>query len=293
MRFVGRRAGRIVVASIIVLGAAAGIAYASIPDSNGIIHLCVKDDGNVRAVDPSSTKKDQQACKKDERAVDIHQNGATGPPGPQGAVGPQGPPGPQGAKGDPGSQGPPGAMGPVGPKGDTGDAGPQGPKGDTGDPGAPGAAGSQGPKGDTGDAGPQGPKGDPGSQGPQGPAGPQGPQGVPGPAGTGALWANVRSDGLLRQHSTGVTASELRTGIYRVTFPQDVTTCGLSISASQYLGAGIIGVNGATTDPPDLSHFFFSVVQDVGTVNSMIVAVRDASSRALVESPFTIAMTCS
>ena len=108
------------------------------------------------------------------------------------------------------------------------------------------------------------------------------------------MWANIRSDGLLRQHSAGVTAaSELRTGVYRITFAQDVTTCGLSISASQYLGAGIIGVNGSTTDPPDLSHYFFSVVQDVGTANSMVVGVRNAATRALEESPFTIAMTCS
>ena len=91
----------------------------------------------------------------------------------------------------------------------------------------------------------------------------------------------MRSDGLLRQHSPDVTAaSELRTGIYRVTFTRDVTTCGLSISSSQYLGAGIIGVNAVTTDPPDISHDFFTVVQDVGTANSMAVGVRNAGTRA-------------
>ena len=103
----------------------------------------------------------------------------------------------------------------------------------------------------------------------------------------------MRSDGLLRQHSSDVTAaSELRTGVYRVTFTRDVTTCGLSISASQYLGAGIIGVNAGTTDPPDISHEFFTVVQDVGTANSMVIGVRNAATRALEESPFTIEMTC-
>jgi hypothetical protein len=66
----------------------------------------------------------------------------------------------------------------------------------------------------------------------------------------------------------------------------------MSISSAQYLGAGIIGVNGTTTDPPDLSHVFFTVVQDVGTTNAMAVAVRDAATRALTESPFTISMTC-
>ena len=117
--------------------------------------------------------------------------------------------------------------------------------------------------------------------------------GPPGPAGPGALWANVRSDGLLLQHSAGITSSELRTGVYRVTFPQSVTGCALSISESQYLGAGIIGVNGSTTDPPDLSHRFLTVVQDVGATNAMVVGVRDASTRALVEGPFSIMFICS
>ena len=185
----GRRVLLLVLLGVIGVALAAGVGYATIPDSNGIIHLCVKDDGNVRAVDPSSPKKEQQACKKDEQAVDIHQNGTPGPPGPQGNVGPPGPPGPQGAKGDPGSQGPPGAMGPVGPKGDTGDPGSQGPPGAIGPPGPPGAKGdpgdpgAQGPPGALGPVGPPGAKGDPGDPGPAGAPGPKGDQGNPGPPG--------------------------------------------------------------------------------------------------------------
>ena len=52
-------------------------------------------------------------------------------------------------------------------------------------------------------------------------------------------------------------------------------------------------MNGSTTDPPDLSHAFFSVVQDVGTPNWMIVGERNGSTRALEEGPFTIEMICS
>jgi hypothetical protein len=38
--------------------AAAGIAYASIPDANGVIHGCYsKDNGSLRAIDPSSPQK--------------------------------------------------------------------------------------------------------------------------------------------------------------------------------------------------------------------------------------------
>ncbi len=124
-----------------------------------------------------------------------------------------------------------------------------------------------------------------------GPAGPQGEPGPEGPAGPGALWANVRSDGALLQHSDGVSASKLRTGVYRVVFPHDVTGCAMSISASQYLGTGIIGINPNAIDPPDLSHGFFSVYGDLSTANSMIVGERDTSG-ALVDGPFSIVMIC-
>lgn len=229
--FIGSRARRIVAMSIVALGFAAGIAYAAIPDSNGIVHLCIDKYGSVRAVDPSGPNHSH--CKKTEHAVAINQHGQPGP------AGLQGPSGPAGAKGDAGASGP---SGPAGAKGDMG---------------------SQGPKGDSG------------------------------PAGSSAIWANIRSDGFLRQHTADVTAaSEVRTGVYRVTFTRDVTTCAVNVTSSQYLGAGIIGVNAATTDPPDLSHDFFSVVLDVGTTNSMVIGERNAATRALEEGPFTITVNC-
>ncbi len=63
-----------------------------------------------------------------------------------------------------------------------------------------------------------------------------------------------------------------------MTFPQNVTTCALSISAAQYLGGGVVGINANTIDPPDASHYFFSVLQDISTANSMAVGERDASA---------------
>jgi hypothetical protein len=108
----------------------------------------------------------------------------------------------------------------------------------------------------------------------------------------GELWATVRSDGLKLAGTSNVTPSRLRTGVYTVTFPRDVTSCGLSISSTQYLGVGIIGVDVSTVDPPDLSHYFFTVVQDLSTANTLAIGERNTGG-TLSDGPFTIAMTCS
>jgi hypothetical protein len=140
-RGTGRRLA--LVAALALVGA--GVAYAAIPDSSGVIHGCYSTkNGSLRVIDSAAK------CANGEVALNWNQ---------QGPKGDTGAPGPQGPKGDPG------AIGPQGPKGDAGPAGPQGPKGDTG------PAGPQGPKGDAGPAGPQGPKGDTGPAGPQGPSG--------------------------------------------------------------------------------------------------------------------------
>ncbi len=273
-RFVGRlgvRSGLLMVAALAVAG---GIAYASIPSGAGVYTACkLNATGTIRLIDPSLPSSSLLShCIALESQITWSQNGQ---PGPAGATGPQGP---------------------QGPKGDTGATGPAGPAGADGAPGKDGATGAQGPKGDTGATGPAGPAGPAGAKGDTGDTGPQGPpgsKGDTGPAGSGAIWANIRSDGLLRQHTADVVAaSEVRTGIYRVTFTRDVTTCGVNVTSSQYIGAGIIGVNAATTDPPDLSHDFFSVVQDIGTANSMVVGERNAATRALEEGPFTISVNC-
>src|SRR6478736_6517080 len=104
--------------------AAGSLAWASIPDSNGVIHACYQVDGNgrldgdgkIRLIDPDAAngKPNTTECKKNERALDWNAQGPTGPQGP---------------KGDTGATG---ATGPQGPKGDTGPTGPQGPAGDPG-----------------------------------------------------------------------------------------------------------------------------------------------------------------
>ena len=63
----------------------------------------------------------------------------------------------------------------------------------------------------------------PSGEGVPGPQGPAGPQGEQGPAGIN-LWATVNDDGkLIRGTATGATRSE--TGVYLVTFDQDVDEC--------------------------------------------------------------------
>jgi hypothetical protein len=128
----------------VVVGALAamlvgGIAWATIPGADGVIHGCYKaKNGQLRLIDLSSQGKHKghhSDCGPSELAVEWNQQG------PQGI---QGPPGPKGEKGDPGIQGPPGPPGPKGDKGDRGIQGPAGPKGDKGDPGDPGAPGVSG-----------------------------------------------------------------------------------------------------------------------------------------------------
>lgn len=143
--------------SVAVVGVA-GIAGATIPDDQQVIHSCyLKSGGSVRVIDDSVTN-----CKNTETRLSWNQQGRQGL---KGDTGPAGPAGDTGATGDTGPAGPAGDTGATGPAGDTGPAGPAGPTGDTG---AAGPAGPAGPTGDTGATGPAGPKGDTGATGPAG-----------------------------------------------------------------------------------------------------------------------------
>jgi hypothetical protein len=115
------------------LAVTVGTAFAY--SDRGVIHACVKDNGQVRIV------KDESACKRQETHLKWNVFGPRGPRGEKGDQGPQGPAGPQG---DIGPQGIQGEVGPVGPQGL---AGPQG------------EIGPQGPQGQIGPMGPQGPSG--------------------------------------------------------------------------------------------------------------------------------------
>lgn len=125
----GRNGTKAIAAAVIVgLSIGGGVAWASVPGPDGVIHGCYKasdggdggNKGSLRVVDVATD------CKKSERTLDWNQTG------------PQGPQGPQGIQGVQGTQG------------DNGIQGVQGVKGDRGDPGTPGSPGAQGPQGPAG-----------------------------------------------------------------------------------------------------------------------------------------------
>jgi hypothetical protein len=119
---------------------AATVAFAQIPDSNGVIHACYHTgNGGIRVVDDTSE------CTSGEAELEWYQTGAAGaqgpagPQGPVGADGAQGAQGPQGAPGVDGADGAQGAQGPQGASGVDGADGAQGPQGPAGPPGVDGA----------------------------------------------------------------------------------------------------------------------------------------------------------
>lgn len=79
-----RRAVVGVVAAAVLL--AGGIAYATIPDGNGVIHGCyAKSGGSLRVIDAGVTN-----CKSTETSLDWNVQGQQGPQGPAGPQGPSG-----------------------------------------------------------------------------------------------------------------------------------------------------------------------------------------------------------
>ena len=65
-----------------------GVAFASIPDSAGMIHSCyTKSGGSLRVIDSGGR------CGSNETSLNWNQQGPPGPAGPAGPAGPQGPAG--------------------------------------------------------------------------------------------------------------------------------------------------------------------------------------------------------
>ncbi len=98
----------IALTTVSALALAAGVAYATIPDDQGVIHACYKtDNGQLRVVDVGGGS----GCGPSESAVTWNQTGPPGAPGPQGPKGDPGPQGVPGPQGDPGADGQPGISG--------------------------------------------------------------------------------------------------------------------------------------------------------------------------------------
>lgn len=87
----GRRRAVVGITALAGLAAGAVVAYAAIPDSNGLIHGCyTRNSGALRVIDTDTG----QTCGTKETALNWSQ---TGPQGPRGPQGPQGPAGESGA----------------------------------------------------------------------------------------------------------------------------------------------------------------------------------------------------
>jgi hypothetical protein len=96
----------VVLAVIAVAAAVGGVAYASIPDSAGVIHSCyLKSGGSLRVIDSAAK------CGTNETSLNWNQQGPAGPAGPTGPTGSAGPAGPAGPTGPTGPQGPAGPSG--------------------------------------------------------------------------------------------------------------------------------------------------------------------------------------
>ena len=111
---IGGTGRAVVLLGVGLLGGAAAVAVASVPDGNGVIHACYSatasngvpvttGGANLTVIDPSAG----QACATTsaagapvaQRAISWNQTGPAGAAGPQGMPGPQGQPGPQGPQG--------------------------------------------------------------------------------------------------------------------------------------------------------------------------------------------------
>jgi hypothetical protein len=89
-----RRGFSLLAASTVGLALAGGIAYATIPDSGGVIHTCFKGSDATKSGGAPLSIVDSESgatCKPGDTGLTFNQQG---PPGPQG---PAGPPGPSGA----------------------------------------------------------------------------------------------------------------------------------------------------------------------------------------------------
>lgn len=86
----------VVAAAVVIVAVGSTVAYASIPDSSGVIHGCYTKSGALSVVDSAT-----MTCPKGSTSLNWSQTGPAGPAGPAGADGATGPAGPQGPAGPP------------------------------------------------------------------------------------------------------------------------------------------------------------------------------------------------
>ena len=103
MNWLVRRARRLTAVAVIAL-AAAGVAYATIPDGGRVYTACMLNaTGTIRLIDPSLPATNPMSrCAARETQIDWNQKGQTGEPGPQGLQGASGATGAAGKDGNDG-----------------------------------------------------------------------------------------------------------------------------------------------------------------------------------------------
>jgi len=84
----------VVVGTTALLLAGAGVAWASIADSSGVIHACYASTGALRVIDSATAE-----CKSTEKTLTWNERGPKGATGAAGPAGPAGPPGAPGVSG--------------------------------------------------------------------------------------------------------------------------------------------------------------------------------------------------
>src|SRR4051794_24494506 len=148
---------RVGVLIVVVAAIAAGVAYAAVPDGNGVYTACkLNATGTIRLIDPAVSGVLGRCNASLETQISWNQKGQ---PGAAGAQGPAGADGKDGLNGKDGAPGAAGIDGKDGAPGKDGADGLPGKDGLNGKDGAPGAAGRDGIDGKDGAPGPQGPPG--------------------------------------------------------------------------------------------------------------------------------------
>jgi hypothetical protein len=113
-----QRGIRLLLAASVLLALAGGIAYAAIPDSNGLIKGCYQSSSGTLRVIGSNPTVGGGKCSSTEKSLNWNQTG------PKGATGARGPTGANGTNGTTGTTGAVGVTGTTGPTGPTGPDGP-------------------------------------------------------------------------------------------------------------------------------------------------------------------------
>ena len=256
----GRHRWRLPVLVLAGLALAGGVAYATIPDSGGVIHGCYKTQNGQLRVVPAG-----ESCLSSEQAIQWNQGGPTGP------------------------QGPPGDKGPVGDKGTGGRQRSGRRQGAERRPGAERAARRQrsGRR--------QRPGRGCGSESEtRGRLETRGRVGDKGPLGLTRDRPAIRARRCAAREERLWSAASRERGS-RTSFPQTGRARG-SPSGSPRRSTSApwsdSRVNPDFSDPPNISHVFFSTYFRSGSPSHMVVAEYDQNG-TLTSGPFTISMLCS